>query len=267
TTLNLTYGSASYVYEEMNLDSIQVQIPVTDGMVSFADVQQAYEILLAGIKAQYHGLNAESKQFIYCNLKPSENQLKNGSETWELVSGVGAGPVNLFNFGPNDYWIWWNDDPTQSGICGGPLYPSSTIGLGSDAAKEIKRKVLLRKPVVQGNYRYINPVDVPADPWNYPNPNQTQINMYSAFLFENTSGFPNYHLCLCPDEMNFYLYGAERIVYNHPPIGARPDGLNFVTIDIHGDLGLLPGNVSYPCHRAIITYAELIQYPEPPLEF
>ena len=40
TTLNLTYGSASFPFERMNLDTFYVQMPVSADSVSFADVQQ-----------------------------------------------------------------------------------------------------------------------------------------------------------------------------------------------------------------------------------
>ncbi|NPV37637.1 MAG: hypothetical protein HPY80_13345, partial [Bacteroidales bacterium] len=260
--LNLTYGSASFPFERMNLDTFYVQMPVNADSVSFADVQQAYESLFGNITAQYHAMAAENKQFIFCHLRPLENQLKNGSETWEMVSGVGEGPINLLTFGPNDYWIWWNQSPNQSGICDGPAYPG---GYGSDAAEEIEIKVHLRKAMPCGYYSCINPVVIKAVAWDFPNSNQTSPNMYSSYLFDNLSYLPNFHFCLSPEEMNFYLNGAERIIYNPSPTGAKPEGLSFVSIDMQGDLLLLPDFISNPTHIAYITYATLITNPNPPL--
>ena len=179
------------------------------------------------------------------------------------VPRMGEGPINLFNFGVNDHWIWWNQNPNQSGICDGPAYPG---GYGSDAAEEIQKKVHLRKPIPNGNYSYVNLVVISAEAWQYPNPNQTTPNMYSAFLFDNVSNLPNYHFCLSPAEMNFYLNGAERIIYNTSPTGAKPAGLSFVSVDMQGSLLLLPDYISNPTHIAYITYATLIFNPDPPAD-
>ena len=177
------------------------------------------------------------------------------------VPRMGEGPINLFNFGVNDHWIWWNQNPNQSGICDGPAYPG---GYGSDAAEEIQKKVHLRKGVPNGNYSYINPVVLFADPSEFPNPGSTTPNYLSAFLFDNFSTSPGFHYCLDPTEMNFYLNGAERIIYNTPPIGKKPQGLSFVNVDMQGSMILLPGNGTEILHVADITYATLVTNPDPP---
>ena len=270
TTLNLTYGSAAFPFEGMNLDTFYVQMPVNAGSVSFADVQQAYETLLGNITAQYYALTAENKQFVFCHLRPVENNLKNDSETWEMVSGVGEGPINLFNFGVNDHWIWWNQNPNQSGICDGPAYPG---GYGSDAAEEIQKKVHLRKGVPQGNYYFSDFTFVEVYPWEYdfvnhndPTPGDNIMD-YHLFYTYNDPSLPNaYHFCLSPVEMNFYLNGMERIIYSTYPYGRKPADKNFVSVDVQGDLisNPTPPYISLYLHWANIKYGILHLSQDPP---
>jgi hypothetical protein len=258
TTLNLTYGSASFPFERMNLDTFYVQMPVSADSVSFADVQQVYQTLLGNITAQYHAMTTENKQFIFCHLRPLENQLKNGSETWEMVSGVGEDPINLFTFGPNDYWKWGLGWINMGGYCGGPYAGAHT---DSDAAYEIAKKVRLRKPVPTGNYSYIAPfVNVEIYPEFYRNPNDTIIdNIRDFLLFRSVSWLPNYTQCIPPDDMNFYLSGVETIIYNL----AKPAGLHFIDLNLIGDY--LQG-FDYINHHGIVNYAQLIVNPDPPAD-
>ena len=39
----------------------------------------------------------------------------------------------------------------------------------------------------------------------------TPTNYCGWYMFLNVSTLPNYHGCLTPDEMNFYLYGLDYI--------------------------------------------------------
>ena len=176
------------------------------------------------------------------------------------VPRMGEGPINLFNFGVNDHWIWWNQNPNQSGICDGPAYPG---GYGSDAAEEIQKKVHLRKPIPNGNYSYVNLQTLTAVPWDFPFANPPMPNFYSSYLFDNWSNLPNYHSCLSPDEMNFYLTGAERIIYNSAPIGLKPTGKSFVSVNMIGTM-IIDNNLTELLHIAEVTYGTLIINPNPP---
>ena len=44
-----------------------------------------------------------------------------------------------------------------------------------------------------------------------PNDAITEDNFYDYLLFHNYSPWPNFHDCLEPDEMNFYLESTERV--------------------------------------------------------
>lgn len=261
TTLNLTYGSASYAFSEMDLDTFNIEVPVSEGQVAFSDLQIAYESLLDSVRQQYHSLPTQEKQFIYCQLQPLETQLKSGTQTFQMVSGTGERYPSLFEFGPNDYWLWGMGWLNMGGYCGGPYIGTHT---DSDAAMEIAKKIRIRKPVPIGNYSYVEPfVNVEIYPEWYPNPNDPTLdNIRDFLLFRSVRYLPNYTQCINPDDMNFYLVSAETIIYYL----AKPTGLNFIDIFLMGDYSLGTPDFGYISHHGMVYYGKLIVNPDPPQE-
>ncbi len=171
---------------------------------------------------------------------------------------VGESPINLFNFGVNDHWKWGLGYLNMGGYCGGTY---SGTHLDSDTAYEIAKKVRLRKPVPTGNYSYIAPfVNVYISPEDYRNPNDPFIdNIRDYLLFRSVSWLPNYTQCIPPDDMNFYLTGAETIIYNL----AKPAGLHFIDLNLMGDYTL---SFDYLLHHGTVQYGKLIINPNPPAD-
>ena len=82
--------------------------------------------------------------------------------------------------------------------------------------------------------------------------------MYDCLMFSNISNgiMPNEHELLSVDEMNFYLFGTEQVIYTFEPDGARPEGLSFISVDLKGDL-LFYFPDSERNHQGLIHYGEL----------
>lgn len=257
STLNVTYGDASYAMEATVVDSSFVEVAVVNGQVSFDEVEAAYNTFYKNVKAQYDGVANTDKQFIYADAEVVETGLKTTTTTLKLTAVVGEGPINPTAFGATDYWNYC----CGNGKCGS-YYGQ---GIGSDAAQQIQTKVHMRKPVPSGYYYYVAPfANVEIHAWDYDNPNDVvHDNLYDYMMFHqydtDPSSWPNFHDCLNPNEMNFYLLGTEQVIYNIE----KPQGLNFINVELYGD-ALYTSNSTTLEHTGTIHYGTLVVSSIPP---
>jgi hypothetical protein len=143
---------------------------------------------------------------------------------------------------------------------------------GKDAASEITRRVMCRKPVPVGNYYYTQTYGWHSVPTSVPvNPNAPPSNYIYYYLYYNTTTLPDPHICLqyepC-DELNFYLLGAEHLAYStFAQGGFREPGFDFTACDIydrwHPHIGT---NIIDWWHEATFFYGILHQSSNPPKE-
>jgi hypothetical protein len=257
STLNVTYGEASYAMEATVVDSSFVEVAVVNGLVSFDEVEAAYNTFYQNVKTQYDGVANDDKQFIYAHAEEVETGLKTATSTVKLTAVVGEGPINLFVFGANDNWYYGLGFIGYGGYCSGQ-YAGSNVN--SDAAMEIARKIRIRKAIPSGNYSYINPVNIDINPTYYQNPEDPipGDNIRDFLMFRQVSNIPNYSECIGYEDMNFYLNGTEEVVYNL----AKPSSTSFIDISLTGDYLWIPPNVIV--HYGVVTYGTLIVNPNPP---
>lgn len=265
-TMNYTYGVAENELVDLETNKFIIEVPLNEnGEVSIEDVTEAYNEVLEGVREHYHGIEVDQKNLLMVDLEEYEEEgLKSTSTVmYEVTSTVNVQSVGIqLNFGENDYWNYGNG----GGYCDGPLQGQSP---DSDAAQEIQKKIHQRKAVPAGRYWYENPMPISVVATDYDNfndpisgDNYREYLMYASNIYQ-----PNGLTCLSPDDMNFYLNGTEYVVYHYDDEqnpGARPQGKDFVSIDIWGDI-VLDGSGNY-LHMGFVWYGILHTSTLPPDE-
>ena len=269
--LNYTYADAANDKEYFIIDSIFIDVALTNEKVSFNNVVSFYDQIVDSLTKQYNLITYTEKHLVFVDVF---NKVTSGQScTFGVIFGFNAGPpINPFaGFGDNDWWFYGNSDYNQGGYCNGPY---SGTHKDSDAAEEIEKKIRYRQAIPGGGQYYytdivtvliISPTqDVEIGSNTYPcnliNPNDTNPddNYYDYLMFVSNTSLPNYHLCLCPDEMNFYLNGMEYIIYTKlysciPEI----NGKDFISCNMGYDFILCSNFVTINIHTACINYGIL----------
>ena len=88
TTLNCTYGDASYEFTDMHTDSAFTTLPVENGQVDMVAVTVAYNQLLDSIRQHYYGLAATDKQFVFANVELIPTGLKTSEVRIEAANSA-----------------------------------------------------------------------------------------------------------------------------------------------------------------------------------
>jgi hypothetical protein len=235
---NYTYGDASSKGNYTSIDSAYISFSLQGSYIPISNVESKYNDLIDSLRNHYNSIEDE-KHFLGVTIKTVS---KNSTLLVLKVTSIilyGNFSNSYTTFGPDDWWKWWNGGTTTyGGYCAGPNNGQETW---SDAAIQITNKVMIRKAVPSEEYYYGPPtLDVYLWPPDYPDPNHSGgYNYYSYYLLWEVSSEPNFHDCISPDEMNYYLTGAEHIVYtydddpNDP--GARPEGMYFMSIFLQGN--------------------------------
>jgi hypothetical protein len=246
-TSNYTYGDATARMEDVSKDSSFITIPVGNGYVNFEDIEIAYNRMIDSIRNHYYSLNVSEKQLLLVRVdKISDNS---SGVDLRITSTIVYGGIILYGFGPTDFWWAWDG----VGKCNG-----YTGGQGKDAATEIQRRIMLRKGVQPGNWYYTDPICVDLYADFYPIPGVPPSNSCSHYMWWEKESLPDFHFCLNPDELNFYLLGTEYVIYDIE----RPAGYSFVELtDMYGTLIL---NSDIWIHYGLATYGILHQSGDPP---
>lgn len=268
-TMNYTYGEAEIQLNEVNHKKFNIQIPVNaDGQVSITDASAAYDEILEQVRAHYHGIQSDEKNLVMVNLERVENQRTSGMVEFEVTSAVNDKQLpGSLNFGVNDHWHYGEREWGDGGYCDG-LYVNQNKD--SDAALEIQKKVHMRKGVLSGRYYYTDETIISKTPYEYRNHNDIPVeldNVKDYLLYCSDYNEPNFEDCLSPELMNFYLWGTEWVVYhytNETNPGARPEGKSFISIEMHGSVGIT-GSDDY-LHLADINYGILHMSSDPPAD-
>jgi len=279
--LNYTYADATNDKEYFIIDSIFIDVALTNEKVSFNNVVSLYDQIVDSLTKKYNLITYTEKHLVFVDVfnKVTTGQLC----TFGVIFGFNAGPpINPFaGFDNNDWWWWWNGLCNNGGYCNGPYAGTHT---DSDAAEEIEKKIRYRQAIPGGGqYYYTDIVTVwienPSSgvyiietgdyyDCNFGNPNDTTQwdNFYDYLMFHSYDQWPNFHGCLCPNEMNFYLNGMENIIYTKlytciPML----DGKDFIACDMKGEL-LMYNYTSTNLHQAYINYGILHINPNSPGE-
>ncbi len=253
---NQTYGDAGTPFGELVVDSFNIDVPATNGEVQLNDLLTAYDEMISGLSDSYNAIPDENTHLVLNDVSlKSEDE---GTATFGITAGFGVegddGTSGIFN----DEW-WWG---LLKGKC-------DDTYLGTDAAEQIENKIHMRKGTPSGHYYYTEVDSVQVIPEEFPNLNDPTPgdNMYDYMMFENIDNgiMPNVHGCVSVEEMYFYLYGTESVIYNYAPDGARPEGKHFISVNLIGD-ALYPPLVTILLHHAVIQYGVLHQNSQPPID-
>ncbi len=254
--LNFSYGDAGSAIHKTTVDSCFVEIPVENDQVELTDLAGAYDAIEEAVLEFYN--NADASFIIAMDVKVAENLNKSSTVTLKTTTTVSSGPV--YPGSPFEEWDYW-----MYGKGLGYCYDqgdSANVESDSDAAEEIELKVHQRKAVPAGKYYYTNVETKELHAEDYPNPDDDELdNHYDYLLFNNVTWLPNCEMCLNPTKMNFYLNGTETVIYNtendNPP-GERPDGKNFISLDLIGDHLTINYETQF-LHRGTVKYGDLNQ--------
>jgi hypothetical protein len=245
--VNYTYADASAEYENLITDQFNITVNLNDGKVDYSEVILTYDKIIDSIAVKFNQIESEDKVLIVANVSVVESDGQ--SVTLGIDPGIGTdGPPGWMNdFGLTDYWLYGQLDGKCDQYIG--------QGVGSDAAEQIQFKVNMRRSLPVGHSYFTGIKNVFCNPFedlikyegtvfceccslinpNDPNP---WNNINDMLLFYNYGWGNNYHECIPPNEMNFYLDGLEEIVYNisYDCFSQQLSGKIFISCDLNWNL-------------------------------
>ena len=243
---NYTYSHASNTYNELVVDSININVPTHNGQIQLNDMLTAYDEMINDISESYYAIPNEEKYLVVNDVSFIAEE--SGIVTLGIIAGFGIDEISGTNglFGHE----WW---------FGHELGDCDFNNPGTDAAEQIEDKILLRKGTPSGDIRYSNveTFSIQADGYLNTEDLIPYDNMYDYLMFYMWDPYngtmPNVHYCVSVEEMNFYLLAAEYILSHDQPQFVRPPGKTLITIDMRGD-GFYPLEGTLAMHYAIVTY-------------
>jgi hypothetical protein len=214
-TLNYKYGYMEKVnYKNYYSGDTSQTYTLENGEMEFLQVKELYDVFKEDLSNVYANINSEDKWLLLVDIDVDENNNIN------MFYAFGDTHTTLVKQAPAwNSWYYGED----LGMCNGG-------GIPSDAANEIDKE--LRADFIAHNqsvhtytpnYHWI-PTHIsypgPSIPGGFPGPvnliNSNDVtpqdNQYDYILFHSYSGWPNYHICLNPTEMDFYYNGPVYII-------------------------------------------------------
>lgn len=247
SSTNYTFDNGTAKNPIIAVDSFMLMVPVSNNYATLNDVEFAYNTIVGNVTNFYLGLPTTEKQILCIAIK--QTSLTENNMQLKVFTTVVYGPIESdWLFQPGQSWMYGDG----LGNCNGNF-------LGQDAATEIERRIMLRKPQLVGTFYYTDPTDVFIDASGYGRPGAPQGNIgYCYMMFENPL-WPNFHTCLPYEECNLYLTGTEHVIYTADALGgARPTILNysFIYLDLYGSVLL---NYNWYEHYGTVHYGVLHQ--------
>ncbi|MCK4407173.1 MAG: hypothetical protein KAT33_05865 [Bacteroidales bacterium] len=251
-TLNYSYAIYDSSSADYSVDSAHFSIKLNNNdKVDSDDLSDTYYKMTDSLKSHYSGITESTKHLMLADVSIVSNQ--NGVLQLQLVSIIGSGnPVWEYGrFGDEDYWYWgW-----ELGKC--DQYIGQ--GVGSDAQDQLQYKI--NNPVAVSMYRiYFTDLDSTGliYPGEYPDPNN-QYGEFRLFLADGSLPGPTEEPCLCPDELNYYLYdGIDYIIDDR-----QPQGKEFSSCIVYEDI-YISSQYWGRLHVINITYGIKHQTIDPP---
>ena len=233
--LNYKYGDATFQFSEFIIDTSKVQCQQLYDSISNYDLLAAYNKCVDSLKAQYKRVDASSKQLVYALVKI--DTIIGSTVNINIIGGFGNGISTGWNFSVDDDWIYGD----LQGDCYGQYLWES------DGAEEIECKIHYRKPTVSGWAVWsdiVETVDIygydPILPYDFVNPNDPNPgDNYRDFLMFND--VLAQYICIPYNDLNFYLNGTETVLNTDDPVGVRPNGYTFISVEL---MGTLFGNIT-----------------------
>ncbi|MDZ7741563.1 MAG: hypothetical protein U5Q03_07400 [Bacteroidota bacterium] len=270
STLNYTYADAKVLFEEFIVDSCFVECCISNDSISSANVTAVYNKMKDSLSTQYDDINHQNKHLVVADI--FIKSVNNNIASIGMISGFNYGiSASSGVFGDDDYWkygeAWMND----GGYCDGQY---SGTQLDESAATQIESIIRLRNAAPTGRYYYINILSLrveadgsilflntgESDYVNLINPDDEyeQDNLYDYLMFHNYSAWSNFHDCLIPDEMNFYLENTEDVFKDIliDELSELTDKV-FISCEMVGEAIFWPVETTY-FHYSINEYGEIV---------
>jgi hypothetical protein len=279
--INYTYATIDNDHEGQSLDSVFIDISLSDGKVTSAEAASVYNKIIDSLTVQYENLPSQNLHLICVDVFSRDSTA--GNVTFGIISSFGYGPtISLGEFNKYvDYWTFGWGQYDNGGYCDGENQGYDT---DSDAAMQIERRIRHMIPVYTPRRYPTNVVhllihcygdikDLDENIWYYCDITNADDetwgdNYYEYYMFYNYHGWPNFHFCLTPDEMNFHLYGTYSVFTDiiYDCLGEILTGKELTTVKMVGD------NTSdwpdyYYLHVSTNSYGNWNVTTEPPANF
>jgi hypothetical protein len=250
--LNYTYAIYDSALLHISCDTSTFSLALDEnGRVEESDLETAIDQMIDSLEAQYDGLQESTKHLVYCMMYETATYEGRLDVGMVAVIGFGYNPIFYDQFEEDDYWYAILD----YGKCDEyePAYYDE-----QDAGEEIEYKIMHPLVVYNPIYRIytvpgseeffedINPGDFPFE--NSP-------SGYRGYYHTEQGNWPGPE-CLDPDHLNFYLTsnGIDYIIDYY-----QPQGLDFIWIDIDGELLFLQQGWYEEIHLIDLLFAETYQ--------
>ena len=211
-----------------------------NNMVSEADVQQVYNLMLDTLNYQLSLLNDEVKFVVFSDVQLDE--VEGNTAHLTVTNGYGTGFI-LGLYPPfDDDWIWGTlDNPSQ------PPYAGNCSGtdFSSDGSNEIQYR-LNHPAAVPANVGYTDLVTLTADGWDFEDANGNP-RIFIGWDYPNDE-------CLTIDTLTYFLIEADDIIKTSVDDGGlRPTDKSFVRISILDEL-VMSSDYNWYIHQYWVTY-------------
>ena len=221
--LNYNYCRTGLPQGLVSQDSLFIEMPVNNELVSFTNVSEAYNQAVVKIQSL---LKDKNQHLVIIDVKPIQT-------------------TNYFK--AKVYFMISNDD---ANVAKDVYYTTAAI--------QIKNYINSHMAALPNGGYYTNVETVNVDPFTYPcciNPNWTgpYVNYYYYLMFYNDENAPLYHTQLSSEEINFYINGTTTVMNTYTTSGGpRPVGKRAITIDLWGDI--IVGIPTIILYRGNFTY-------------
>lgn len=213
--LNYTYGDVGHQTSYIQCDTFYYKLP-TDGVeVSLDQLNEAFNSLSIDVEKTFAACNLPDKSILDIQTR-FENESKDGIVTVQAIMDVRGWIISTLPspFGPTDYWF--EDD--WSGKCG--QYVGECIGTGSVQALESKINSNLPSVKCYQGSGYFTDIDSIAIYDDYIIEYlQDPLSPYGYRIHYKGGPTWQYPTCLSPDDLNYYLGEALKLVNELKPVG------------------------------------------------
>lgn len=243
---NYTYSQISNTYEEMIVDSFNIELPTYDSEIQMNNVITAYEELIDDLSESYHAIPEEDKYFMISDVSLKSEDA--GTATIGIIACFGVDGSSATSGYFNHEWYYG----LEAGDC-------DFNNPGTDAAEKIEDKILLLKGTPNPNIKYdeVESFVIYANMYSNTEDLTPDDNYYDYYMFrcydDYANNWPNVHTCVSVDEMNFYYLGTNYVLNHDKPQFARPPGKTLITVDIIGDYIANDVGTEY-MHYAVVQY-------------
>ena len=208
--LNYTYGDAGHEISDIQCDTFYYELHTGGDEVTLAQLNEAFNALSINVEKVFANCDLPDKSILAIQTR-FEDEHKNGDIIVRVIMdtrGLRSGS-NMLQFGPIDYW--YEDD--RCGKCG--PYVGECLGTGSVQRLQFKINLCIPQTecnIGSGYYTDIELVEInDSFIYNYLedtldlSPCGYRIHYYGDF----EELFP---LCLSPDDLNYYLVEALKLI-------------------------------------------------------